>query len=123
MKIQVIGDGAAARTLRAHLAILGYRLVERGAECVVRMESRQQPGVAIGGGSEALRASAMRLTAELAAGPVTALETGLPEELHVAADAAHTDAAVRGVLRAVLRWSGHGVKQGWLQKYFLGRMK
>ena len=118
MKIQVAGEGASAKALRHHLASLGYRVVDENADYTVRMEPSEHPGIVLSGMPGELADSARRLVAELAPGPVAWREMGSARELHVAASADQADAAERGVLRALLQVTGHGVKKSWFGKYF-----
>ena len=121
MKIQVTGEGASAKALRHHLASLGYRVADASgtnADYAVHMEQREQPGIALSGMPGELADNARRLVTELALEPVAWGEKGSARELHVVAGADQADAAVRGVLRALLQLTGHGVKKSWVGKYF-----
>jgi hypothetical protein len=126
MKIQVTGEGASAKVLRHHLTSLGYRVADdndKNADYVVHMEPSEQAGIALSGMPGELADNARRLVAELAPGSVAWQETGSARGLHVAAGAGQADAAERGVLRALLQITGHGVKKSWFRKYFSRRTK
>ena len=121
MKIQVVGESTSAQDLRNHLASLGYKVAADNASAagyVVRMETREDPGIVLSGRPGEFADNALRLVAELAPGSVTWLEAGSARVLHVAASACHADAAVRGVLRALLRVTGHGGRKSWFGKWF-----
>jgi len=118
MKIRVTGEGASAKALRHHLASLGYRVAGENADYTVRMEQSEHPGIVLSGMPGKLADNARRLIAELTSGPVAWREMGSARELHVTASADHADAAERGVLRALLQITGHGVKKSWFGRYF-----
>lgn len=122
MKIQVVGEGAAADTLRRHLAELGYRVVNKAAAYVIHLAEHEAPGIAVRGAVGAFGEQARECVEELARIPVAWEECPLAKEVHVAFHADYADAAMRGILRAVLRATGHGKKRSWVQK-LLGRTK
>jgi hypothetical protein len=120
MKIQVTGESAPAKALRNHLASLGYRLAsegDRGAEYAVHLEASECEGVTLSGTPGELADRARLMVEELAQGAVNWQETGA-RELRVAAGPGLADAAERGVLRALLQVTGHGVEKNWVRKYF-----
>ena len=126
MKIQVIGDGEAARSLRAYVASVGYQVAERGAEYIVRMEEGSQTNVVLEGVRGALAEEAQHAVAELAGAPVEwrRAAAGSERELRVTSNGCDDDAVGRGVLRALLRVTGHGAPHsGMLRRIFSRRSK
>ena len=123
MRIQVAGDGASARVLREYLASLGYQLVERGADYAVRLEEGHDSTIVLEGSPGALAEEAKRAIEELAASQVEwrPLSHGSGEQLRVVATGG-CDAVERGVLRALLRVTGHGERKSWMDR-FRGRVK
>lgn len=121
MRIQIIGDHAAAGALRAHLASLGYQVTERGAQYVVRIQEGSQSSVVLEGVWGALAEQAQHAVAELAGAPVEwrRATPGSERELLVVTNGTAGDAVERGILRALLRVTGHGAPK----KGFFGRMK
>ena len=118
MRIQVIGSGASARTLRQYLKSAGYQAVESGGAYTVRMEEGEQANIVLEGVRGALAEETQRAVAELAGAPVEwrPAAAGSERELRVIAGTGNRDAAERGVLRALLRVTGHGTKKKW--KFF-----
>ena len=119
MRIRVIGDGASAATLRRYLESSGYQVAERGAFYTLRMdESAEAANIVLEGVRGALAEEAQHAVAELAGAPVEwrRAAAGSERELRVTAAPAHADAVERGVLRALLRVTGHGEKKKW--KFF-----
>ena len=120
--VHVVGEGPTAETLRGYLRQLGYRLAEQGSAYVVRVEDGSQGAVALEGIRGPLADHALHAIAELAG---TAVEwrmakAGSERELSVSVPDATSDAAARGLLRALLRVTGHGEAEppSWVGKFF-----
>jgi hypothetical protein len=127
MKIQVTGEAASAKVLSDYLAELGYQVTDGEADYGIHTVAGETAGITLTGGAGELADHARRFVEELAAGAVAWREAGPAHKLHVAVGDGHMDAAERGVLRALLQVTGHGVKKSWFEKYIskfiLGRKK
>ena len=118
MRIQVTGEGASARVLREYLASLGYQLVDRAAAYVVRVEEGGDGNIVLEGAVGALAHEARLAVEELAGARVEwrASSQGSGRELRVVGTAGAADAVERGVLRALLRVTGHGERKSWMDR-------
>lgn len=118
IKVQVTGNSPAADKLRGYLTALGYRVVQSGGRVLVEMIRAEVPYIAIEGVGE-LADAINSAIAELSGAPVTqrAIE-GLPAARVAvpAENAVQEEAAARGVLRAILKLTGHGEPQKWFHK-------
>jgi hypothetical protein len=116
VRIHVVGESTAAETLRGYLTSLGYKLAAPGyklsagrAACTIRIEAGAQGKVVIEGVPGELSEQARRAVAELTATQVEWREAAIAgSELRVAVHGSDTDAVERGLLRALLRVTGHG---------------
>ena len=95
----------------------------KNADYAIHMEPSEQAGVTLTGGAGELADHARRFVEELATEAVAWQEKGPPHELRVAVGEGHADAAERGVLRALLQITGHGVRKSWFEKYISRRKK
>ena len=133
IKVQVTGTSATAGLLREHLTALGYAVVERGGRfsvCMDGMTAENPPCQEFGGEGAGIESEAAagefgdearRAVAELCGTPVcwrrsemlqaTELRVVVPVE-----SGKWEDAAVRGVLRAILKLTRHGEPVGWFGK-------
>src|SRR5512140_2887123 len=123
MRIQVTGEAASAKVLKDYLASLGYHVSDYRAEYSIHMEAGKQAGITLTGGVGELMSHARRFVEELATGAVAVHERGPAGHLHIAVGDGHADAAERGVLRALLQATEHGVKKNWFEKYIWRRKK
>ncbi len=112
MQIQVTGDHPAAQTLKDFLKCLGYEVVEDVANTAAAFAVRIERGIglAMEGLRGPLSEEALHAITELAASPLEWRKAvaGSERAIHIIADRVHTDAIGRGVLRALLRVTGHG---------------
>jgi hypothetical protein len=123
MRIQVTGEAASAKVLNDYLSALGYQAGDGDADYAIRMEESEQAGITLTGGAGELADHARRFVEELATAAVAWQEKGPPHVLRVAVGEGHADAVERGVLRALLQITGHGVRKSWFEKYISRRKK
>lgn len=115
MRIQITGDGSAANTLRRYLASLGYTLTGIAPAYTIRVEQGGQSNVVLEGVRGPLAEETQHAVAELAGAPIEwrSVKSGNDRQLKVWTNGVSDDAVERGVLRAVLRITGHGQQSGW----------
>ena len=122
--VQVVGDGLTAETLRGYLRQLGYRVAETGSAYVVRVEEGSRESIALEGVRGPFAEEALHAIAELSRAAVEwrTAGAGSERELRIVVSDATSDAGARGLLRALLRVTGHGERKpsGWMSK-ILGR--
>ena len=122
MTIQILGDGASARTLRSYLMSLGYQVSGIGTY-TIRVEEGSGGNLILEGVRGTLAEEVLHAVAELTGSPVEwrrAVAHGNDRELRVIANGADDDALERGVLRALLKLTGHGGRQAnrptWIRR-------
>lgn len=121
MTIQVLGDGASARTLRSYLMSLGYEVSGSGTY-TIRVEESSGGNLILEGVRGAFAEEVLHAVAELTGSPVEwrRVAQGSDCELLVIANGVDDDALERGVLRALLKLTGHGGRQAnrpsWIRR-------
>ena len=113
MTIQILGDGASAQTLRSYLMSLGYEVSGSGTY-TIRVEEGSGGNLILEGVRGAFADEVLHAVAELTGSRVEwrrAVTHGNDRELRVIANGRDDDALERGVLRAVLKLTGHGSRQ------------
>ena len=112
-KVQVTGNSPAAAKLCEYLASLGYELTESGAKYLVQIDAHH-PGIrqlSVEGIRGGLAEEVQHAIVELCGAAVEwrRAEGGKEHHIRVIASPVHEDAVARGVLRAILRLTGHGL--------------
>jgi hypothetical protein len=117
LRIQVRGEGSAARVLAGYLAKAGYRVNGfRPAYTVTLEEGNSAANIVIEGHGGELAAEAQKAIAELTATPIEMRRAGESDRavrVVTTGREEDSDAIERGLMRAVLRVTGHGKKSKW----------
>ena len=117
MRIQVSGDSGAARVLEGYLAKAGNHVTDFRPACTVTVDEGESAGnIVLEGNGGALAAEAQRAIAELTATPIEMRRAGESDRAILVVTTGREDdsyAIERGLLRAVLRVTGHGNKSKW----------
>jgi hypothetical protein len=118
MNLQISGESAAARALSTYLQSLGYSL-DGPPRFTLRIEESTERNIALIGVRGAFADEALHAIAELSRTPIEwrRSSNGGENELLVQANSVDHDAVERGLLRALLKITGHGSiersQSGW----------
>jgi len=116
MRVNVIGESAAAKTLRNYLESQGHAISNTRPAYTLRIEPGSSTSIVVEGAPGRLAEEARRTIEELRTEPVEWRPTdqGSSRELRVVARDDVDDAVERGLLRAILRMERDRRRSGWL---------